>query len=382
VVRVTPAVAAGVPLGILLGLGLWSLLALVPRIGAPRLPTRIAPYLVDISPVARELLSRRPPEPATLLAGMFAPLATRLRGLLSGVVGGDAAIAARLRQAGSTLTVDRFRSRQLLWAAGGAAVGVLSAAVVARVSAAGLPVLLVVALLATAVGLLAPEHLLARAVRARLARISAELPTVLEFLTLSLSAGEGILDALTRVARTGNGEVSRELGRVVAEIHTGVPLADALNRCAAGIALPTVTRTVDQLLGALERGTPLVEVLRAQAQDSRDQTKRALLEAAGKKEVAMLVPNTMAKTYYYPVMSAQSHPWCPGPPRLSRRRWADALGASSSGPPKTPSHAAQRPSGTQGGAAGAAGRVTRQKTWVFVANVPAWPGHAANLYAA
>ena len=289
-VRVSPGVAASVPLGILLGLGLWSLLALVPRIGAVRLTARIAPYLVDISPAARELVARRPSEPATLLAGMFTPLAARLRALLTGILGGDAAIAARLRQADSPSTVERFRSRQLLWAAGGAVVGVLLATVVARVSSAGLPVQFVVAAVAAAAGLLAPEQLLARASRARQARISAELPTVLEFLTLSLSAGEGILDALKRVARIGNGELSREFGRVVADIHTGVPLADALQRCATTIALPTLTRTVDQLLGALERGTPLVEVLRAQAQDSRDETKRALLEAAGKKEVAMLVP--------------------------------------------------------------------------------------------
>jgi tight adherence protein C len=47
---------------------------------------------------------------------------------------------------------------------------------------------------------------------------------------------------------------------------------------------------VDQLLGALERGTPLASVFRAQAHDSRDEAKRRLLEAAGRKEVAMLVP--------------------------------------------------------------------------------------------
>jgi tight adherence protein C len=40
----------------------------------------------------------------------------------------------------------------------------------------------------------------------------------------------------------------------------------------------------------LDRGTPLVDVLRAQAQDSRDDAKRSILEAAGKKEIAMLVP--------------------------------------------------------------------------------------------
>ena len=113
---------------------------------------------------------------------------------------------------------------------------------------------------------------------------------MLEFTTLALSAGEGVLDALRRVARTSNGELARELGRVVAAVNTGVPLAEALSRCAVDIGLPAFSRTVDQLLGALERGTPLVEVLRAQAQDSREESKRGLLESAGKKEVAMLVP--------------------------------------------------------------------------------------------
>jgi tight adherence protein C len=120
--------------------------------------------------------------------------------------------------------------------------------------------------------------------------MASELPTVLEFLTLSLSAGESLLDALRRVARTGSGEVAREFGRVLARVGTGVALPDALTSSATSIGLPSFTRTVDQLVGALDRGTPLTGVLRAQAQDCREDAKRALLETAGKKEVAMLVP--------------------------------------------------------------------------------------------
>jgi tight adherence protein C len=290
VVRVSAALTAAVPLGIVLGLGLWSLLALVPRIGAPRLVDRIAPYLVDVSPAARARASRRPAEPASLLAGLLVPVFVRARRVLTGVLGGDSTVAQRLRQAGSTLTVERFRSRQLLWAAGGAAIGVLLATLISRVSPAGVPVLVAVIAVAAVLGLLAPEQLLSRSARRRLARISAELPTVVEFLTLALSAGEGILDALKRVAHTGNGELAREFGRVVAEVNTGRPLPESLQRCSSTIGLPALSRTIDQLLGALERGTPLVEVLRAQAQDSRDESKRQLLEAAGKKEVAMLIP--------------------------------------------------------------------------------------------
>ena len=117
-----------------------------------------------------------------------------------------------------------------------------------------------------------------------------ELPTVLEFLTLRLSAGEGILDSIRRVSRVSRGELSRELATVTADVATGMPLAQTLSRLAADLELPPFTRCVEQLVGALERGTPLVEVLRAQAQDVRDDAKRDLLEVAGKKEVAMLVP--------------------------------------------------------------------------------------------
>ena len=41
---------------------------------------------------------------------------------------------------------------------------------------------------------------------------------------------------------------------------------------------------------AAERGTPLAEVLRAQAQDVREAGRRAVMEAGGRKEIAMMIP--------------------------------------------------------------------------------------------
>ncbi len=41
---------------------------------------------------------------------------------------------------------------------------------------------------------------------------------------------------------------------------------------------------------AVERGTPLAEVLRAQAQDVRESGRRVVMEQGGKKEIAMMVP--------------------------------------------------------------------------------------------
>lgn len=289
-VRVTPLVALAVPAGVTLGLGLWTLLGLVPRVGAIRLAARVAPYIADVSPEAREFLDRRPAEPLPFVGGLLAPAGRRIRSALVAVFGGDDSVARRLRQAGWTLTVEALRGRQLLGGVAGAGVGILLAVAIARSSAVPALLLGVIVAVCAAIGVLAPDQALSRAARARRDRIAAELPTVLEFLTLSLSAGEAVLDALRRVARAGNGDLARELAVVVAQVNAGVPLARALERCADEIQLPALTRTVDQLVGALDRGTPLVDVLRAQAQDSRDDAKRSLLEAAGKKEIAMLVP--------------------------------------------------------------------------------------------
>jgi tight adherence protein C len=290
VVRVTPLIALAVPVGVTLGLGLWTLLGLVPRVGATRLAARVAPYIADVSPEAREFLDRRPAEPLPFVGGLLAPAGRRIRSALVAVFGGDDSVERRLRQAGWTLTVEALRGRQLLGGAAGAGVGVLFAVALARSSALSPLLLGVVVAVCAAIGVLLPDQVLSRAARARRDRIAAELPTVLEFLTLSLSAGEAVLDALRRVARAGNGDLAREIAVVVAQVNAGVPLAVALERCADEIQLPALSRTVDQLVGALDRGTPLVDVLRAQAQDSRDDAKRSLLEAAGKKEIAMLVP--------------------------------------------------------------------------------------------
>jgi type II secretion system protein len=51
-----------------------------------------------------------------------------------------------------------------------------------------------------------------------------------------------------------------------------------------------LSRFVEGIAVAIERGTPLADVLRAQAQDVRDNAKRELMETAGKKEIAMLSP--------------------------------------------------------------------------------------------
>lgn len=289
-VPVSAALAWGVFCGTALGVGLWSLVSLAPRLSRPRLAGRVAPYILDVSAEARVFVGRTSVDPIPVLGTLFSPAFAWLRRGLSGVLGGSEAIERRLLQAGSTRSVDSWRSGQLAWALVALALAIVSLASVPAFRGLPAAAQLVLPLLAGFSGALVRDALLHREAKRRLARISSELPTILEFLTLSLSAGEGLLDALRRVSRTSSGELSRELAGVVADVHTGVPLATALHSLARRIQLPALTRFTDQVNGALDRGSPLAEVLRAQAQDARDDAKRALLEVAGKKEVAMLVP--------------------------------------------------------------------------------------------
>lgn len=289
-VPVTSLTAWAAVCGMALGLGLWSLASLLPRLGRPRLVSRVAPYLADVSPGARELLDRRTSDPLPVVGMLFAPLLERARVLLGRLLGGASTIELRLRQSGSSLTVEAFRSRQLVWGLCGAVLGLLAVVAISRSQPIVPTLQVLIVVLPAAGGVVLRDYLLQRAARARLERISNELPTILEFLTLSLSAGEGILDALRRVSRISHGALAGEFSDVVAGVNTGLPLGESLETMANGIRLPALSRCVEQITGALERGTPLSEVLRAQAQDGRDDAKRDLLEIAGKKEVAMLIP--------------------------------------------------------------------------------------------
>jgi tight adherence protein C len=290
VVPVTPLLAAGALAGLTLGAGLWLLVSMMPRLGRPRLVNRLAPYLVDVSAEARAITEARRSDPLPVLGALAAPAVEWAQRVLDTVVGGEQVVAVRLSQSGSALTVAGHRTRQLFGALLGAAAG-LALGIIASRGGAPLVALALAGVVTGAIaGIASVDALLARSARRRAARIADELPTVVEFLALSVAAGESIQDALRRVARTGSGELAGELQRLVRRSSAGQPITAALAELRDGLGITAVGRLVDQILAALDRGTPLAEVLRAHALDARDESKRRLLEAAGTREVAMLVP--------------------------------------------------------------------------------------------
>ncbi len=278
-------------LGLLLGTGLWVSLLGLPRMRRPTFAQRIGPQLQAHSLESR--LLRTAPRDLALLGPLGRILRPALRdgiALLSRMSPGSSALARRLARAGSPRSVVDFRAEQILWAGGGF---LLAGGSIVWAGAAGRlnPVLAVLVVLGSGLaGFLLRDQILGAAIRKREARMLAEFPAIAELMALAVSAGESATGALERVCLSAKGELTKEFTRVLGETRAGRPLVEALQEFAARTDLGPLVRFVEGLIVAVERGTPLADVLRAQAQDVRDTAKRDLMESAGRKEIAMMVP--------------------------------------------------------------------------------------------
>ena len=284
----TTLVRSGALLGLLVGAGLMLTWVGLPRHRQPGLADRVLPYLKDT------------PRPSTLLAGdlapsgalasLFAPVVRELSRHVERVMGGTASVRRRLLRAGLAQDVDRFRAQQVLWGVAGG-VGMLAFGTFSAITRGSSPFLVV---LLTGIGVISgitgADWFLSHRATRREARMLAEFPTIAELLALAVGAGEGAVGALERVCRLSHGALSDELRHCLADARAGANLPVALQGLADRTGLISLTRFVDGIVIAVERGTPLADVLRAQAQDVREEGRRSIMEAGGKKEIAMMVP--------------------------------------------------------------------------------------------
>lgn len=139
-------------------------------------------------------------------------------------------------------------------------------------------------------GVLLRENRLSAQVTVRERRVLEEFPTVAELLALAVAAGESPVGALDRVVQRTRGELSADLRRVLADVRTGTPVTQAFDDLASRTGLPVVARFAEGLAVAVERGTPLADVLHAQAADVREAGRRALIESGARREILMMVP--------------------------------------------------------------------------------------------
>ncbi len=274
--------AAGALLGAALAAGVLLVVTAARAARNPSLADRVLPYVRDVVPAYRPRQSTT----SAFARALVDDLARRLDRLL----GGSHSVRRRLERASLEMTVHDFRVSQALWGLVGLVAGAALTVLVALRDPARAPPLAVLTGVACVLGLLLRENrLTAQAVRRERAVI-VELPVLAELLALAVAAGEGPVTAIERVVRRSHGELSRDLGRVVREVRTGTPLTLALDGLASRSGVPAVGRFAETLVVSVERGTPLADVLHAQAGDAREAARRQLIETGASREVLMMVP--------------------------------------------------------------------------------------------
>lgn len=282
--------AWGIAIGAVFGLGVWIILTTLPRFRSASLQKRVAHMVADISPQAYADVTSKSSTPLPEFDFGLRSFKARLVSATERMVGPADALELELSRAASALSASEFRARQVTWGLWGGAVGLLVDAIVALVVQPTALAYVLVPILGTMVGFMSVRYFLSVAAKARVKRIESQLPAVWEFLSLSLSAGESLPEALKRMASIGHGDITDEFRVVVLDVQLGIPLATALQNMERKLKISALSRGIEQILGALNRGTPVASVLQAHALDAREDSKRRLLESAGQKEVAMLVP--------------------------------------------------------------------------------------------
>jgi len=272
---------------------------------------RVAPYLGHSRLAGPNLVRSAAHDETSTIGVIYLPVVRYLVEFLARNGSGRVQMERRLTGAGMEITVEQFRLQQLVWVAVSTVLGL---AMCLGLAASGrefalLPALILVSLSAGA-GWLLKDYALSRAVRRRAESVRASLPGVAELLALAVASGESAQAALERVGRTMHGPLAQECARACLETATGIGFLESLERMSDRLDVVAVRRFVDGISIAVSRGTPLADVLRAQAADSRADRHRALLEIAGRKEVLMLIPlvflilPTVVLVALFPAMSA------------------------------------------------------------------------------
>ncbi|AZI58391.1 pilus assembly protein TadB [Nakamurella antarctica] len=277
----------GMLLGGAVGVGVLLLIFFAPPMRKMSLGDRIAPYLAD-APVPSKLLSAT--TSGSSLSQLSAPLVKKFVGRLDTLLGGRKSVENRLQATGSPMTIEQFRADQVLWGALGFLAGIAAGLLAVFIAAANPLAVMLLAVGFGATGVLMRDYWLTREVQQIDAEILAEFPVIAEMLALAVTAGEGPAGAIERITKLARGALVSQLAAILADTRSGTPLLEALTSARDRARLEPFSRFLDGMAVAIERGTPLADVLRAQAADVRALGKRELMEAGGRKEIAMMVP--------------------------------------------------------------------------------------------
>jgi tight adherence protein C len=142
-------------------------------------------------------------------------------------------------------------------------------------------------------GYVLPGMLLARMAKRRAHRIRLSLADALDLLVVSVEAGLGLDQALSRVGSElefAYPELSDELRLINLELRAGKPRAEALRNLADRTGVDDLSALVTMLIQTDKFGTSVAQSLRVYSETLRTKRRQRAEEAAAKTGVKMVFP--------------------------------------------------------------------------------------------
>jgi tight adherence protein C len=120
--------------------------------------------------------------------------------------------------------------------------------------------------------------------------INEELVVILQMISIMISAGESPMAALKYVSNRSDGYLPKLFNKSFEKYSTGINLTQTLEFIANATNSAQVRRLTNSIQIAVERGTPVLDVLNNQILTLNKQINLALLKKSGKSEIALLIP--------------------------------------------------------------------------------------------
>lgn len=174
----------------------------------------------------------------------------------------------------------------------------------AKVVGTGAGVLLALAMIALAPGVLSMifaglmvfmgyysgDYILSKAAAARQLEIQRCLADVLDQITVCVEAGLGFDAAINRCVQNNRNALCDELGRTMQDVRLGMPRHQALSTLLDRTNVPDLRLFIKAILQADKSGIPLARILRVQSDEVREKRRQAAEERAMKLPVLLMVP--------------------------------------------------------------------------------------------
>ncbi len=142
-------------------------------------------------------------------------------------------------------------------------------------------------------GMMLPNLWLSEKATTRLSSINRGLPQALDLIVLSMGAGLDFIGAVRHVVEKWSDKrdpLCEELSRFLHELSLGKTRKEALEDLAYRAPTELVKAFVTNAIQAEKRGTPLVEILRIQADVARTKRFQTAEKIAGRAGVVILMP--------------------------------------------------------------------------------------------